>query len=94
MWIEEMYGDMKGHGFDLEATHLQHMDRLSRLMLVGCVVYVWLLTLGSWVVKRGLRHLVDRKDRRDKSYFRIGWDWLKDRMRQGKSLRLQFTPYL
>jgi hypothetical protein len=48
-------------------------------MLVGCVVYVWLLTLGSWVVKRGLRHLVDRKDRRDKSYFRIGWDWLKDR---------------
>ena len=23
MWVEEMYGDMKGHGFDLEATHLQ-----------------------------------------------------------------------
>jgi hypothetical protein len=94
MWIEEMYGDMKGHGFDLEATHLRHRDRLSRLMLVNCVVYVCLLTLGSWVVKRGLRHLVDRKDRRDKSYFRIGWDWLKDRMRQGKSLRLQFVPYV
>ena len=94
MWIEEMYGDMKGHGFDLEATHLRHRDRLSRLMLVNCMVYVCLLTLGSWVVKRGLRHLVDRKDRRDKSYFRIGWDWLKDRMRQGKSLRLQFVPYV
>ena len=94
MWIEEMYGDMKGHGFDLEATHLRHQDRLSRLMLVTCVVYVCLLTLGSWGVKRGLCHLVDRKDRREKSYFRIGWDWLKDRMRQGKSLRLQFVPYV
>jgi hypothetical protein len=58
------------------------MDRLSRVMLVG------------WVVKRGLRHLEDRKDGRDKSYFRIGWDWSKDRMRQGRSLRLQFVPYL
>jgi hypothetical protein len=33
MWTEEMYGDMKGHGFDLEATHLQDLDRLSRLVL-------------------------------------------------------------
>jgi hypothetical protein len=93
MWIEEMYGDMKGHGFDLEATHLQGLDRLSRLMLGVCLVYTWLLALGSWVVKRGLRHLVDRKDRRDKSYFRIGWDWLERSLSQSKPLRLQFAPY-
>jgi hypothetical protein len=31
MWIEEMYGDMKGHGFDLEISRLLHEDRLSRL---------------------------------------------------------------
>jgi hypothetical protein len=93
MWIEEMYGDMKGHGFDLEATHLQDLDRLSRLVLCACILYAWLIALGSWVVKRGLRHLVDRKDRRDKSYFRLGWDWLKHRLRQGLSLRLQFAPY-
>lgn len=35
MWIEEMYGDMKGHGFDLEATHLRHRERISRLVLGG-----------------------------------------------------------
>jgi len=33
MWIEEMYGDMKGHGFDLEATRLWHKDRIARLTL-------------------------------------------------------------
>ena len=93
MWIEELFGDLKGHGFDLEATYLQDPDRLSRLVLGVCLVYVWLVSLGSWVVKNGLRHLVDRKDRRDKSYFRLGWDWLERRLAQGQSLRLQFAPY-
>lgn len=94
MWIEEMYGDMKGHGFDLEATHLQDADRISRLLLGVCIVYVWLLTLGTWVVKRGFRPLVDRKDRRDKSYFRVGWDWIEHCCRLGQPFFLHFTPYL
>ncbi len=93
MWIEEMYGDMKGHGFDLEATYMQDPDRLSRLVLGVCLVYVWLIALGSWVVKNGKRHLVDRRDRRDKSYFRLGWSWLKRCLAQGQSLRPRFAPY-
>ena len=80
-------------GFDLEATHLRDLDRLSCLMLGVCLVYTCLIALSSWVVKRGLRHLIDRKDRRDKSYFRIGWDWLERTLSQGKLLRLQFAPY-
>lgn len=94
MWIEEMYGDMKGHGFDLETTHLQDKDRLSRLVLGVCLIFTWLIALGSWVIKNGRRHLVDRKDRRDKSYFRIGWDWLERCLAQSHSLRLQFIPYV
>jgi hypothetical protein len=93
MWTEEMYGDMKGHGFDLESTHLQGLDRLSRLVLGVCLIYVWLIALGSWLVKNGKRHWVDRKDRRDKSYFRLGWDWLERCLAQGRSLQLRFVPY-
>jgi hypothetical protein len=33
MWIEEMFGDLKKHGFDLESTMLRHFQRLSRLTL-------------------------------------------------------------
>lgn len=94
MWTEEMYGDMKGHGFDLEATHLDDPDRLSRLFLAVAITFVWFISLGSWVVKRGFRHLIDRKDRRDKSYFRLGWDWLKYCQRQDQPLKLVFVPYL
>ena len=93
MWIEEMYGDMKGHGFDLEATQLRHTDRLERLLLGVCLAYVWLLALGSWVVKNGQRHLLDRKDRRDKSYFRLGRDWLKRASHFAHPPPFRFVPY-
>ena len=93
MWTEEMYGDMKGHGVDLGATHMRDLDRLSRLVLGVCLLYVWLISLGSWVIKNGKRDLVDKKARRDKSYFRIGWSWLKRRLSQGQSLKLRFAPY-
>src|SRR5690349_5268630 len=31
--IEEMFGDMKGNGFDLETTHLRDTNKLNRLTL-------------------------------------------------------------
>ena len=92
MWIEEMYGDMKGHGFDLEATHLADADRISRLVLAVCLTFVWFITLGSWVVKRGLRHLLDHKSRRDKSYFRLGWDWMERCLRLNQPVPIRFSP--
>jgi len=75
--IEEMCGDMKGHGFYLEATHLADTDRIFRLVLAVCLTLVWFIILGSWVVKRGFRHLLDHKSRRDKIYFRLGRDWVE-----------------
>lgn len=83
MWIEEMFGDMKGHGFNLEATHLDDPERLSRLFLGVAFTFVWLIAVGGWVVKSSLRRLVDRKKRRDKSYFRIGRDWMERCLRVG-----------
>lgn len=93
MWTEEMYGDLKGHGVEVEATNLVHADRIDRLMLGVCWTYVWLLVLGSYVVKRGWRSLVDRKSRRDKSYFRIGLDFIELCFSRGNPLRIRFRPY-
>jgi hypothetical protein len=72
MWTEEMFGDFKKHGFDLETTMLRHAPRLSRLTLAVVFLYVWLLSVGSRTIRNGLRHWVDRKDRRDLSIFQIG----------------------
>ena len=94
MWMEEMFGDMKGHGFDLESTQLRDARRIERLMLGVCIAFVWLITLGSWVVKNGYRHLIDINCRRDKSYFRLGWDWIARCICLGYPVRLHFKPYL
>jgi len=72
MWIEEMFGDLKKHGFDLECTMLRHFERLSRLTLAVVLLYVWLVAIGTRTVRDGNRALVDRTDRRDLSIFQIG----------------------
>ena len=93
MWTEELYGDLKGHGFDLEATHLDDADRIARLVLAVCINFVGFIALGVWLVKRGWRHLLDHKSRRDKSYFRLGLDWLDRCFRLDDPLPLRFTLY-
>lgn len=72
MWIEQMYGDWKGHGVRLEQTHLCHVARLGRLTCVVALAYLWLVTEGSRAIKKGLRPWVDRRERRDLSIYRIG----------------------
>jgi hypothetical protein len=93
MWIEETFGDLKGHGFDLESTHLRNFLRLSTLTLAVILLYVWLLAFGSQVIKSGQRRLVDRNDRRDYSLFRIGRNMAERLLINGFPLRLSLTFY-
>lgn len=92
MWIEEMFGDMKENGFDLEATHLRQADRLNRLTFAVCLLFVWFIALGVAITRLGVAHLVDRKDRRDLSFFRRGFDWLDRILELGDPLPPDFFP--
>jgi hypothetical protein len=65
MWLEEMFGDMKGHGFDLERSRLRHFLRLSRLTFAVCLLYVWLVATGEHVLTARLFSEVDRSDHHD-----------------------------
>jgi hypothetical protein len=94
MWIEEMFGDFKGHGFDLERTCLRHEQRLSRLTFAVALLYVWLVAFGAKAIKAGHRHLVDRRDRRDLSIFRIGLDLLHWRLDNELACVLPPVPYM
>lgn len=93
MWIEEMFADFKGHGFDLEATRLGHFRRLSRLTLAVALLYLWVVTFGSQTIKNGKRRLVDRSDRRDLSIFRIGLDMLERLLANQQPFFIRFSPY-
>jgi len=93
MWIEEMFGDLKKHGFDLESTRLHNFLRLSRLTLAVVWLYVWLISVGTNAVHRGLRHLVDRHDRRDLSIFQIGFRFIQRRLSNALAISVPICSY-
>ncbi len=92
MWIEEMFGDFKAHGVDLEETHLRSPAKLSRLTLAAALLYVWCISTGHRVIKQGLRPCVDRADRRDLSIFQIGLRFIKHRMANDLSMDIRLCP--
>ena len=94
MWIEEMFGDLKDHGFDLESSMLHTFVRLSRLTLAVVLLYVWLVSSGTRTIHNGLRHLVDRNDRRDLSIFQIGLRFIERRIINDLSFHLSLCCYL
>jgi len=93
MWIEEMFGDMKRHGFDLESTMLRHADRLSRLTLAVALLYVWLVSTGTRTIRDGLRYQVDRRDRRDLSIFQIGLRFIDRQLLNSLPFRILLCSY-
>jgi len=93
MWIEEMFGDMKKHGFDLESTMLRHFTRLSRLTLAVAILYVWVVSVGTKTIRSGCRHLVDRKDRRDLCIFQIGLRYIERCLLMGSSFQFSLCSY-
>jgi hypothetical protein len=71
-WIDEMFGDLKKNGFDLESSHLLDFMRLARLTLAVALLYSWLMITGANVIDTPQHSFVDRSDRRDLSVFQIG----------------------
>jgi hypothetical protein len=94
MWIEEMFGDLKNNGFDLESTHLRSIMKLHRLTLAVVLLFLELLASGSKIIKAGLRHLVDRADLRDLSVFRIGLYMRERHLTNSFNFLLDFYPVL
>jgi hypothetical protein len=46
--IEPMFSDFKSRGFGIEQTHIQHSQRLSRLILVMALALYWAVSTGMW----------------------------------------------
>jgi hypothetical protein len=95
MWIETLFGDWQSRGFALDKTGLMHAARLERLLLGLALAYVLLLSLGRWVVKRGLRRLVDdgAPHKWKLSLFGLGVSWLEHRRHAPAPPALGFYLY-
>jgi hypothetical protein len=93
VWIEEMFGDMKRHGFDLESSMLRSFLRLSRLTLAVAFLYLWLIATGTYAIHAGKRQLVDVRSRRDLSLFQIGLRLIERSIINATTLRFSLCFY-
>jgi len=92
-WTEPLYGDCKGHGFDLQSSRLGHPERIAQLMLAVALAYLWMLFLGACTFITGNDKFVDRSDRRDRSLFTLGRQWLNRLLKLDAPLHVAFCPY-
>lgn len=92
MSIEEMFGDFKRHGFDLEHSRLSSISRLDRLVLLVCLLYVWLIRTGLMLIIGERTSLVDRNDRRDLSLFKLGVRYIQRLLNNRQPIRVWLCP--
>jgi hypothetical protein len=72
---------------------LRHFLRLSRLTLAVALLYVWLNSIGTRTVGSGLRHLIDRNERRDLSILQIGLRFIDRCLTNDRLIRLPLCTY-
>mgnify|MGYP000108751181 CR=1 FL=1 len=88
--IETLFSDTKSRGFGIAKSRLSVPERVDRLLLAVCLSYLWMVYLGTELCALGCQDVLDRKDRRDKSLFRLGLDWLKYQLKQGLGFHVRF----
>jgi hypothetical protein len=68
--------DDKSAGFQLEDTELLLPRRLDHLLLIMAWCCLYLVSLGTHVVARGQRPMIDAHYTRQLSHLQLGWRWL------------------
>jgi hypothetical protein len=84
--IEENFLDDKSNGFQLESSLIRSPKALERLCFVLAMTTLYLVSLGTSVVKHGKRRFVDPHWFRGTSYLKIGWKWVSYALSRGYEL--------
>ena len=74
--IETLFGIFKTRGFNLEDTHLQDSERLSRLFALLTIALCWAYRTGQWL-SESKPIPIKKHGRKAKSVFRSGFDYLR-----------------
>jgi hypothetical protein len=75
--IETLFAALKSRGFDLEATHLSHPERIAKLIGLLALAFVWSHLIGQWRSAREGPPAMKKHGYRAKSLFRYGLDYLQ-----------------
>jgi hypothetical protein len=93
-WIDETFRDFKGYGFHLDETGIHDPERLDRLVLMIALACWWVLSIGIWLHRMGLRAEVDRVKHPKLSLFQLGLRYINRLLHLGEIPDVQLIPIL
>lgn len=73
--IENMFGAFKSRGFNFESTHIRDNEKIKKLIFLVSVAYIWSVLVGLWI-RETIRIRILIHGRKEKSIFRVGFDYL------------------
>lgn len=79
-WQEESFKDFKSGGWQWGRSKLRCPHRMTRLLFIMVIAYVWMLSLGtqlSQLPQPQRRLIVTRDEHQRLSVFRLGYRWFK-----------------
>lgn len=88
--IETFFSDQKSRGFNIQKSHIEAPQRLSRLLIASCLAYIWIVYLGSLCKSEGWQGIIHRKNRCDLSLFQLGLRLLEHFLNEGLAIPVQF----
>jgi hypothetical protein len=75
--IETLFAALKSRGFDLETTHLNRPERISKLIGLLALAFVWSQLISQWRAESEGGPVVKSHGYPAKSLFRYGLDYLQ-----------------
>lgn len=71
--IETFFADQKSRGFQVHRSHMCHPERLTRLLLVLALAYLWVVYLGTQAAEHPAYARMLGRRRCDLSLFQLGF---------------------
>ena len=83
--IETMFKAMKSAGFNMEDTHLTDPERVSKLLLMVMIAFVWCYNIGELVHRKIKPLRILKHGRKEKSIISYGLDIVADYLQRGRN---------
>ncbi len=80
--IETVFQSFKSRGFDLESSHIKHLDRLKKLVAVVSIAFAFCVSLGIYQHEKVQKIKMKKNGYKEKSFCRVGIDLIQDLCKQ------------
>lgn len=93
--IESLFKGLKKSGFNLEDTHVIHLERLEKLLMLVMVAFVWCYKVGDYIDQMIKPIKIKTHGRRQASIFKYGLDYISECLLSGyNKLKINLINFL